>query len=73
MLVTFCKIILMSLFSLLSFASTVAHLTPCTYACFSTTVFVLFFACFTTELIEKHKNRVCKRNIITKSIYSNNI
>jgi len=47
MLVTFCNIVLIPLFSLLS-TTTVAHPTPCTWACLSSTVFCCcFFADFT--------------------------
>jgi len=44
MFVTFCNIVLMPLFYLLlSFASTTAHPTRCSSACFSPTVFCLFY------------------------------
>jgi len=49
MLVTFCNIVLMPLFSLLS-TSIVTHLTPCTLACFSPLFFVAVFPLILPEV-----------------------
>jgi len=46
MLVTFRNIVLVPLFSLLSFTSTVAHPTPCKYACFHQLFLYCFFGLF---------------------------